>query len=519
MNTVFASRSIILLCTSLFISYTCSKQDDSDQENSNPDAESINTFIGQLPGWEPDTTVQKEPRLLSDITVPTSGDPYKCEIYEKNLVRTFQNILSVETNFGIIWPGALIQGNTLKSGELKNIPVKRAPLTLQINIPLEEGSAVIDDPNSINVQQAISDFQIAAGQMPDGSQSGAGIMNFSVEEASSFDQSMLAMGFSAGFTDPQSQVGLDASANVSVERSYREHTVIAKFVQQMFTVRFADDLVNDPASFFAVDVKSSDLEELKNDGYLGADNTPLYIESVTYGRIMLFTMKSTSVSSGSELSAALQASMSDYVNGGASLTEEQREILENSTTTIFSAGGTKEAANEAIADLNWSKFFKAAPATTAIPLSFVAKTLKGKEIVRIVEEVLFNQRDNCQAPSSIDVTITWYNNDYTGACTNILCPQQVWVTPGNDFIGTALTVLNDYSYHMHIAAGETRSDFTIDSQVKFSLLGSLTTKNESSSHDARKLKSGNTAVRHVVQTVGGSVALDFNLVKTVNYGN
>jgi len=101
----------------------------------------------------------------------------------------------------------------------------------------------------------------------------------------------------------------------------------------------------------------------------------------------------------------------------------------------------------------------------------------------------------------------------------MLCPQKAWVTPGNDFIGTALTVLKDYSYHMHIAAGETRADFTIDSQVKFSLLGALTIKNESTSHDARKLKSGNTAVRHVVQTIGGSVALDFNLVKTVNYGN
>ncbi len=436
MKTLLTRQNLYAFIIILMIAFACNKQNEN--PSGNPNAVDINNVLSQLPDWKTDTVKQKDPVFKEDVMVSTGGGPYQCQTYEKNLVRTFQDITSVETNFGVIWPGALIQGNTLKGGELKTINAKRAPITIQTNLPLSESSKQVDVPNSINVQQAISDFQIAAGQMPDGSQAGAGLMNFQVDEASSFEQSMLAMGISGGFTDPESQVGLDASANVSVERSYKEHTVVARFVQEMFTVRFADDLLPEPADFFAQDVTADDVKGLQTKGEIGADNIPLYIESVTYGRIMIFTMKSTNVSSGSELSDALNASMADYVNAGASLSDEQKQILENSTTTIFSAGGTKDAANAAIANLNWSKFFAAAPATTAVPISFVAKTLNGKKIVKITGNVNYEQRDNCQAPSSYDVMVTWTNNDFTGVCNNVTCTNQATVKLTTSLLATQI---------------------------------------------------------------------------------
>lgn len=514
--------SLYALAAIIATSFACSSDEEVKPEKEsgkNPEAESINDFIGNLADWETKNVEEKAPVVLSDVMVPKpGGDAYKCQTIAKNLVRTFQDIIAVETNFGIIWPGALIQGSTLAEGELKTINIKRAPITVQIDIPLNEGSKKIDVPNSVTVQQAISDFQIAAGEMPEGSQSGAGVMNFSVEEASSFDQSMLAMGISGGFTEPQSQVGLEASANVSVERSYREHTVIAKFVQQMFTVRIADDLIEQPVDFFAPDVILSDLKALESNGSIGTENVPLYIESVTYGRIMLFTMKSTNASSGSSLSVALQASMADYANGGASLTDEQREMLENTTTTIFSAGGTKEAANAAIASLNWSEFFKAAPATTAVPISFVAKTLNGKKIVKIVDYADYVERDNCKAPSSYDITVTWPNNDYTGLCKGGLCPQQVFVKPSTTNVGTLLTPLNSYTYSATFTTDDAQPQIQIRSVVELLLYGgAFATKVNETTHNVLSLPTGNKAVQHIAQNLAGSVTLDFNIHKVVNY--
>lgn len=438
MKTSLTVKNAILLTAFLFVLLSCEKDGEIIEEltpTDNPVATEINRYIKQLPDCKTDSIPQTEPVLKAKINVPTETDPYQCDTYEKTLVRSLQDIIAVETNPGMIWPGALIQGKTLETGELQLINARRAPITLQTNLPLSKNFQVVDEPNSVKALQAIADFQIAAGQLPNGSEAGAGQMNFSVEEAASFEQSMLAMGISGGFTEPQSQIGLDASANVSVERSYREHTVIAKFMQKMFTVRLADDLLAEPADFFPLDFSESELQNLKEKGELGADNLPLYIESVTYGRIMLFTMKSTSVTSAENLSAALQASMNNYANAGGELTQEQQTVLENSSATIYSAGGTKDAANAAIANLNWSEFFKAAPATTAVPISFVAKTLNGKRIVKIVDAAQYVQRDNCRGPSSYEVTVTWTNNDYTGACQGGVCPQQVFVKPVSANVG------------------------------------------------------------------------------------
>ncbi len=521
MERLHARKNLYLLPVILLLLFSCSKHDGLNP-GLNPAADSINRVIGQLPAWKADSVKQRDPIRKNDVMVAGGPTPFMCQTYEKNLVRTFQDITSVETNFGVIWPGALIQGKTLKGGELNTINVKRAPVTIQINIPLTESSRQVDVPNSVTVQQAISDFQIAAGNMPEGSQSGAGLMNFSVEEAASFEQSMLAMGISGGFTDPESQVGLDASANVSVERSYNEHTVIAKFIQQMFTVRLADDLLPEPVDFFATDVSADDIKGLETKGEMGADNIPLYIESVTYGRILLFTLKSTNVSSGSALSTALQASIGDYVNGGVTLSDDQKQILESSTATVFSAGGTKDAANAAVASLNWSEFFKAAPASTAVPISFVAKTLNGKKIVKLVDSVDYVQRDNCQGPSSYDVTVTWPNNDYTGLCIGGACPNQVWVKPLASS-STLLTLLNGYTYKMHFTpadlATQTGRQFSITSSVELLLVpgGAFVTKTKTTTYDVTTLNNGNTPVQHELQNYAGSVTLHLNIHKVTNY--
>ena len=520
MKTIPVVKNGFVLLAVLTIFYACSKNDASPKIN--PEASGINSFIQQFPDWNADSVPQKSPVFKSDVMVPGEVGQYQCQVFEKNLVKTLsENIISVETNFGTIWPGALIQGNTLKTGELKTINVNRSPETIQINIPLTESSKLVDVPNSVNVQQAISDFQIAAGQMPEGSQAGAGLMNFSVQEAASFEQSMLSMGISGGFTDPESQVGLDASTNVSQDRSYREHTVIAKFVQKMFTVRVADDQLTEPADFFAQDVTLDDIKALENKGELGADNIPLYIESVTYGRILLFSMTSTDVSSGEELSSTLRASMSNYASAGASLTDKQKQTLENSTTTIFSAGGTKDAANAAIANLNWGEFFKAAPASTAVPISFVAKTLNGEKIVKLVGNVDYLQRDNCQAPSSYDVTVTWTNNDFTGICNNITCPQQVWVKKVSVTSPTLLTPANQYIAQMHFTSDEVQTltgrQFTIKSYVEITGLGLVFTKTQTDTYDISQLINGNNTVSQTISNAEGSVTLDFNIRRIANY--
>lgn len=504
------------------------------------DAE-IDDFFKTIPEWTTENVEPKQDTLLKTVTVPgdDANEEYDCPVYERNLVRALNNFVSVGTNFGLVWPGAMLEGTSLETGELKLINTKRAPVTLVTNIALEEVSTTIV-PNSVTAQQAIADFMIAAGQMPEGSQAGAGSMLFQVEEASTFQQSMLAMGVSAGFTDPQSGVGLDGSLSVSETRNSKTHTVVAKYVQEMFTVRVADDLIDAPAGFFADDFAASDLEKLKNTGAMGPDNIPLYIESVTYGRILIFSMQSKSVASSGELAAALEASMANYANGGGELSEKHESIFSTATHKIFSAGGTDAAANAAVASLDWSKFFVESPPSTAVPISFVAKTVNGKKIVNLVQSEVYEQHDNCllieqpgaTVPVSYDITVTWTKTKNTGLCLGdtrfgTCSPGASTWTEGTR-VATPLTAANGYSASFTLYPnadgdgdpGNDKMKITIRSKsrlwVPFGPAGGVP-KFKSNTYDVTKLKEGTQPVTHRFSNAVGSVTLTYDVTRHANY--
>ena len=371
----------------------------------NPNVQLINDQIDILPDWSNDTPIAQGDEMIDDnFVLLENNTPYKYDIVKQNMTNSTAKIICVGTNSGKIWPGALIQGRSLETGDLELINTKRAPITINVDLPINTTFREIETPNSVTLQQAIAEMQIEAGQLEEGSQAGAGTMDFDVVEASSFEQSMLSLGISGGFTDPESQVGLDASANVSHERSTTTHTVAARFVQEKFTVRLADDLIPTAADFFSDDMSLQDLEAFSSDW--SEDNIPMYIESVTYGRVLIFTMESTEVTDAQSLSAALKASMDDYVNVGGGIDNTQKEILKNSTTKIFSAGGTEEGANSAIAGLDWSKFFVPAPVSTTVPIAFTVRTLKGKKTVKIHDNIFFELRNHFRAPTSYDISVT-----------------------------------------------------------------------------------------------------------------
>ncbi|MDZ7606442.1 MAG: thiol-activated cytolysin family protein [Cyclobacteriaceae bacterium] len=317
--------SKVAIQTMLFIvlitSIRCSTEEGID---GNPNTPLINAHLSNLPDWNNETPAPLPDEIVNNNFIRTENNtPYKYDIVKRNMTKSTSPIIAVGTNQGKMWPGALIQGRSLETGDLELINTKRAPITINVDLPINTTFREIATPNSVTLQQAISEMQIEAGQLEDGKQAGAGTMNFEVVEASSFEQSMLSLGISGGFTDPQSQVGLDASANVSHTRSVRTHTIAARFVQQKFTVRLADDLIPTASDFFSDDMTFEELEALSSDW--GEGNIPLYIESVTYGRILIFTMESTEVNDAEELSVALKASMDDYANAGGSIDQMQQE--------------------------------------------------------------------------------------------------------------------------------------------------------------------------------------------------
>ncbi|MBR9999982.1 MAG: thiol-activated cytolysin family protein [Cyclobacteriaceae bacterium] len=400
----------ILLVTALMSTFFQCTKDEIDPGNKNPEAISINEYISQMPDWSDQTTPVEWDSLIGEVELYSDEKiPSVCNKYKTAISISKDQIIAVGTNFGKIWPGALIEGNSLESGDLKLINIDRSGIILNTNLPINQTYREIENPNSVSVQQAISEMQIESGLMPDGVQAGAGIMDTRVEEYSTFLQAMLAMEINGGFTEPQTKIKLSGEVGGSIEFEYFTHSVIAKFVQSAFTVRLADDLIETPADFFANSVTMEDIKKLESNGTMNANNVPLYIESVTYGRFLLFSLTSTAVESGVKLKAALEASWEQYAEGGGELSAEFKTALASKTTKIFSAGGSEEGANAAVANLDWNRFFVEAPVTTAVPISFVARTLNGKRKVVLIDNAVYEHRGDCAIPEKISIRVDLRN--------------------------------------------------------------------------------------------------------------
>ncbi len=493
---------------------------------------SVNEYFSSIPDWEIGEPPKGEDIYINSITVDgpdlTASDfdsapivDYECPVFDRNMATTITNFKSVGTNEGRIWPGAIIQGNSLKTGDIRLIETsgKRADITLTTNIPLEVGSKTIT-PNSVTAQQAISDFMVAAGTMPEGSQAGAGVTLTRIEEATTYNQAMSQMGVSVGFRDIKTDVGLSGSLDVSNQRSSHEHTVVAQYVQEKFKVRIADDLISSPADFFTDDFTSEDLETLERNGEIGPNNIPLYIEEVTYGRILLFSKTSKRVEDAESLSAALSASMSDYAEGGGGLSDKQKDIFKNSTNRIYSAGGSESGANAAVANLDWSKFFVETTASEAVPISFVARTINGKKLVGMVNHDSHEYRGNCTmidisepinppVVKSYDITVEWTETGYTSYCNISNCAAGMVVfSPFRDVI---LNILNSYQTKFTTYPGE---------DGYFEVMSQLTADPPNSTgslYNVSSLREGTRTHRNTLENWWGSVTTTYTITKKTNY--
>lgn len=376
-----------------------------------PNAAAVNAYVAALGDWP--TAV---PAARADAPLPTvslvetlaGGDllDYRCSASARNLVRSHPKLLAAGSDFDALYPGALLEGASVRSGRPAVLSVARPPLTIRINLAIANQSRRVDNVNSVTMAQAIADLQQAAVGQQGSVDPVRADMVFDLSEATTFDQAMTAVGVSLAYSNPFTGAGANGNIEGSMTRSVRTHSVVVKFVQEMFTVRLADDLIPDAAGFVAPTVTAAELQALQASGRIGPDNLPVYVESVTFGRVFLFTAQSTTVATADELKAAMQASVANY-KGGATLSQAHRQILTNASYRFVVFGGPQQAATDAIGSLDWSKYFVPAAATTAVPIAFTVKTLKGRQAATIYDDVVYNERGGCSAPVSYTVRVAF----------------------------------------------------------------------------------------------------------------
>jgi Thiol-activated cytolysin len=280
-------------------------------------------------------------------------------------------------------------------GGLTELPVRqRAPLTLTAKgLNFSDNTVTVSDPRATSVNEAIGTLLQKANNakvIP------ASSTSFQMTDAYSSKQLALEVGASANY------LSVSGSAKLNVVRNASQHTIAASYIQKAFTI--AMDQPQNPTDVFSGAFTKAFLDLETSQGRISSTNPTAYVSSVTYGRIMLLTL--TSTASSSEIKSALQVRGSFLIGGGAaSLTTEQKNILQNGTLKISTLGGDEANARALISsggDL--SKFFDKSSAVTAFaPISYEIRSLKDNSIATVSETVSYPLKECALTKASIPV--------------------------------------------------------------------------------------------------------------------
>lgn len=259
------------------------------------------------------------------------GD-YSCSVQNLKETRQYDRIVAYAANSDSLWPGSLVAGDSLYSGLFTQIVMPRKPATISVSLENLAGTkkAVIAEPTLSNYREAVSEIltKTITG-------STAANIYSEIEEVHTEEQLGLALGVDVGWA--LGTASLKSSFDFS-KQDTRSRFVV-RFTQGYYTVDL--DAPESPSSFFAPNVSLDDVKAKMND-----QSPPLYVSSITYGRLVVFTFESEY--SAEEMAAALEFAYSGGVDVSGNVSVTYKDIISSSKITAFILGGSGGDATQTI---------------------------------------------------------------------------------------------------------------------------------------------------------------------------
>ena len=297
-------------------------------------------------------------------------------------------VVSVNIDETVIWPGALIQGKSHRdatsnsnqgSKQLLELPIReRTPVEVSVTFNNDNSSAVIPGPTTATVNAAV---RAMIGNAESQGLATANTITFSQETYTSERQAAVAFGVSGRY------LGFEGSASGSVSSSLTTNVVAARLQQQMYVVNVTQAAT--PAAFFGESAGPAFQEQVEL-GRVGPGNVPLYVSRIGYGRMMVFSMSAKAEANA--IKGAISVAYNGIGGGGsANLSARDSAILSTAEIRIAQIGGDQGNALAAIQTGNLADYFtNVVPLTAAQPIWFELKALTG-EVAYVSEPGTYSQ--------------------------------------------------------------------------------------------------------------------------------
>lgn len=344
-------------------------------------------------------------------------------------------------NASVVYPGNMLQGNSLNQATPNIIAVTRAGGSFSTDVVDGnlQSSFTVDQVSKSEVTNAINN--IIAGS------TGVVPANFSltIKNVQSREQFALSLGVNVDSKFYE----LEGKLNFSTDNSYNRFVV--NLNQSFYTISY--DIPTSLNQLFDPSVTPADLEK-----YIGPGNPATYISDVTYGRIYYMLIESTS--SRTEMDAAINASF----NGITTKVDGEVETsymssLKNLKIQVFAYGGEASSSLLTIKNNNISDL--------ADLLAESSQIGSGKAISYVVRSVYDNQIVSTQLNTKYDVTeceptgadgAPIFTEHWTGNVVSKMGPVGAAFNVANDFY----LISKDGKQFMRSRIGELDGPYPID---------------------------------------------------------
>lgn len=295
--------------------------------------------------------------------------------------KDFNSLILLDPTTDVIYPGALIKGESIMTGEYTPIVVDRQPISISVSLENIDGDAsrIIKDPKLSTVRSAIKEV---LNQRVTGST--AARNTFEITEVKSSEHLKVAVGANYSYSGGMADISASFGFNSNSENNH----YLLKFIQSYYTIdmdspKNASHVFSNPEEYDAAKIGSI---------------SPMYVASVTYGRMAFFSIESSQ--SSEKIEAALNASFKSGLSelDGEANAEHVSTLSECKITGTIIGGSGSDAAN-AIWGLegmknyinnggNWSHD------SPAQPLAYKLRYLKDNSIGNIIMTSEYKVR-NC----------------------------------------------------------------------------------------------------------------------------
>ncbi len=377
----------------------CNKQDTATPTGNYDSYEQAIDAGGGVEDPDPPSTEVLDSSLADETQ---DGELWRCttETYKVGYQAGGQNgFPQFNPNASVIYPGSLLQGKSLTKATPDVIAVERAGGTISIDIL--DGSPVssfqVDKVTKSSITDA-SNAIIAAstGAIPAN-------MEFSYEKIQSKEQmaAALKLDYHNAFAE------IEGKLSFSSDKSYSR--TIVRLTQSYYTMSY--DIPTSLDQVFAPSVTPNDLAK-----YVGPGNPATYISDVTYGRIYMLLIETTS--SETEMDAAVSASFNGVVSGGGGSAQVSKlSTLKNLKVKLFAFGGEATSTLLTIGnagDLNTltQLLAEGTDIRTGKPISYVVRSVYNNQIVKVGLNTEYDVT-NCE-PLNPNGTPPPYTASWTG---------------------------------------------------------------------------------------------------------